>query len=139
MVGISGGPDSMCLLHILINIRQEIPIQIICAHVNHNVREESLEEAEFVKQVCLENNIDFEYYKIENYEKENFESNARMKRYAFYQQLIKKYQAKYLATAHHGDDLVETILMKLTREVIFLDILDLEKVLNITTIPYYAL
>lgn len=115
VAGISGGPDSMCLLHILINIRQEIPIQIICAHVNHNVREESLEEAEFVKQVCLENNVDFEYYKIENYEKENFESNARTKRYTFYQQLIKKYQAKYLVTAHHGDDLVETILMKLTR------------------------
>jgi len=53
--------------------------------------------------------------KIEEYGKENFHLYARNIRYKFYEELINKYQANYLMTAHHGDDLVETVLMRLTR------------------------
>ena len=107
----SGGPDSMCLLNILVQLKN---YKIICAHVNHKLREESEEEALMVKDFCISNNITYEYYEIKDY-KGNTEDYARTKRYQFFDKIIKKYNAKYLLTAHHGDDLIETVLMKLTR------------------------
>ena len=56
----SGGVDSMTLLYLLTIIRKSININIICAHINHNLREESKEEFEFVKDYCAKNNIIFE-------------------------------------------------------------------------------
>ena len=111
----SGGPDSMCLLDLLIKYRNKININIILAHVHHNVRKESDSEYIFVKNYAKENNIIFESMKIEKYENKNFESEARDKRYIFFKKLIDKYNAKYLLTAHHGDDLIETILMRIVR------------------------
>lgn len=115
VLGTSGGPDSMCLLDLLIKIREKKPINIIVAHVHHNVRKESDEEALFVKNYCAQHNCSFEMYHISEYPKTNFHEYARQVRYAFFKQLIKKYQAKYLMTAHHADDLMETILMRLVR------------------------
>ena len=115
VIGLSGGPDSMCLLSLLLKLKEKMNLTIICCHVNHNIRKESEEEAEFVKEYVIKNNCIYEYFKIDNYDKENFESNARKKRYQFFNEIIKKYQAEYLMTAHHGDDLTETILMRLIR------------------------
>lgn len=115
IVACSGGPDSMALLHLCISIRDACNLKIICAHVNHNVRSESESEKEFVKDFCLKNNVIFEYMKIENYSDDNFENEARIKRYNYFDDLIKKYHACFLLTAHHGDDLIETILMRITR------------------------
>ena len=111
----SGGVDSMVLLNLLILLKDEMKLNIVCAHVNHKLREESEEEYNFVENFCLKNNIIFEGFIIDKYEKGNIESQARKKRYHFFENLIDKYSAKYLLTAHHGDDLIETILMKLTR------------------------
>lgn len=115
VVGVSAGPDSMALLYILNEIRKKVPYTIIVAHVNHNLRKESEEEAEFLKDYCFSHNILFEYMKIEEYGDDNFHNEARNIRYHFYDELIKKYHANYLMTGHHGDDLIETILMRLTR------------------------
>lgn len=115
VVGVSGGPDSMCLLELLFEWKKKLNLTIICAHVNHNIRKESEEEANFVKNVAKEYGCFFEYMKIEAYEKENFESSARKKRYHFFEKVVEKYQANYLMTAHHGDDLIETILMRMVR------------------------
>lgn len=115
IVGVSGGPDSMCLLNLLYTLKEEYKLTIICAHVNHNVRIESQEESEFVSKVCQQYNCIFETIKLNFKTKKNFEEQARKKRYAFFKDLVKKYNANYLFTAHHGDDLTETILMRLTR------------------------
>lgn len=115
VAAISGGPDSMALLTSLLAFREHTPIQIICAHVNHKVREESEAEAVFVKDFCEKNNIIFEYMCIEHYEQENFHSYARKLRYQFFEELIHKYHASYLMTAHHGDDLMESVLMRIAR------------------------
>ncbi len=115
VIGVSAGPDSMCLLYLLLKLREELHFQIIVAHINHNVRVESEEEERFLKNYCTDNNVIFEKLKIEEYGKENFHAYARNIRYKFYEDLIKKYNAKYLMTAHHGDDLIETILMRLVR------------------------
>ena len=115
IVGVSGGPDSMALLYLLNKIKKEKDISFVCSHVNHNVRRESKEEKEFLEKWCLEHNIIFESMKIEKYGDDNFHNEARSIRYQYFESLIEKYQANYLMTAHHGDDLIETILMRLTR------------------------
>lgn len=116
IVACSGGPDSMCLLDVINSYKEEYSLNVICAHVNHGLRIESDDEALFVKKYCNDKNIIFEYMKIENYTNNKFsEQEARRKRYKFFNDLAFKYKAKYLMTAHHGDDLIETILMRITR------------------------
>lgn len=114
VIGLSGGPDSMVLLDHLLKIRDEYKINIVCAHVHHNLREESDNEAILVKNYCLDHGVIFEMTKLEKVDKFT-ESYGHEMRYAFFEKIINKYQAKYLFTAHHGDDLIETILMRLVR------------------------
>ena len=115
VVAVSGGPDSMALLHIMSKIKDDLNIKVICAHVNHNVRIESEDEKIFVENFCKQNGIIFEYMKIMNYGDDNFHNEARTKRYDYFYSILKKYNSKYLMTAHHGDDLMETILMRIVR------------------------
>lgn len=115
VVGVSGGPDSMALLHIMNKIRKEMDLFLICAHVNHNVRVESENERLFLQEYCEKEGIYFEYMKIEGYGEDNFENEARTIRYNYFEKLIKQYGAKFLLTAHHGDDLIETVLMRIVR------------------------
>lgn len=115
VVAVSGGPDSMALLDLMVRVKQNKNINVICAHVNHNLRKESEDEKIMVENYCLKNNIIFEYMKIEKYGDDNFHNEARTKRYHYFNQIVKKYKAKYLLTAHHGDDLMETILMRIVR------------------------
>ncbi len=115
VIACSGGPDSMVLLSLLCNLRKEKDFNIICAHVNHNKREESESEALMVEDFCKKNKVTFEMTKFEEYEKGNFEAIARKKRYEYFEKVMKKYKTKKLFTAHHGDDLAETILMRITR------------------------
>ena len=112
IVGCSAGPDSMALLHYLKNNTDKT---IICAHINHNVRKESQKEQQYLKKYCEKNNIIFETTTLGKFSNKNFENEARQKRYQFYQEIINKYKAKYLFLAHHGDDLIETIIMKINR------------------------
>lgn len=116
IVAISGGPDSMLLLHILNNLKIKLTLNIVVAHVHHNLRKESDEEAIMVENYCKKNDLIFELYKIEEYPDNKFsEVIARKLRYEFFDKLIKKYNSKYLFTAHHGDDLIETVLMRISR------------------------
>ncbi len=116
VVAVSAGPDSMALFDVLLTIREVKNINIICAHVNHNTgRIGQLEEKEYVESYCKQNNVSFELLTISDYSNNNFEEEARNKRYAFFDELVNKYNAKYLLTAHHGDDLIETVLMRIVR------------------------
>ena len=114
VVGVSGGPDSVFLLDML--VKSDIDNNnIIVGHVNHNVREESIKEEEFVRDICFNYGVVFESIMLPKEYSGNFEKWARDRRYEFFEQLIDKYSAEYLMTAHHGDDLMETILMKIVR------------------------
>lgn len=115
VVGCSTGPDSMALVDMLLKIKNKYNLSLIIAHVNHNVRSESYEEADFLKEYCLKNNLVFESMVIEEYGDDNFHNEARNIRYNFFENLIHKYDADVLMTAHHGDDLIETILMRIVR------------------------
>ena len=110
IIGCSGGPDSMCLLNVLLKMN----FHIVCAHVDHGIRKESTQEYEFVEDFCQKNDITFEGMHIPKDLNKN-ESYYRRIRYDFYKKLAHKYNTPYIMTAHHGDDLIETILMRITR------------------------
>lgn len=111
VVACSGGSDSMFLLDLLCNLGYKV----ICAHVNHKVRAESDQEYVFVENYCKERNIIFEGAELTGYSFGNFEHFARNFRYSFFECVLRKYNSKYLFTAHHGDDLVETVMMRMVR------------------------
>ena len=111
VVGVSGGIDSMVLLNVLYNLGYKIVI----AHVNHNVREESKDELIFVSNYAKERNIAFESTVLDKIEGTNFQDEARRLRYEFFFEVAKKYNATKIATAHHLDDLLETVLMRISR------------------------
>ena len=115
VVGVSGGPDSMALLYILNEFKNKMDLNIICAHLNHNKRKESEQEKIDLENYCKKNNITFEYIKVTNWGDDNFHNEARSVRYNFFEELVYNYGAKYLMTAHQGDDLIETILMRIVR------------------------
>lgn len=114
-IGVSGGPDSMALLDLMIKLKSELDLVLVVAHVNHNIREESKEEEAYLREFCNNMGLHFECFKIEHYGDDNFHNEARTIRYNFFDKVCKDYNAKFLLTAHHGDDLVETILMRIVR------------------------
>ena len=115
VVATSGGPDSMALLYLVNTLKEELKLNIICAHVNHKLRKESDEEEIMVKNFCEKNNIIYKLLTIDSYNDDNFHNDARIQRYQFFERIVKECKAKHLLTAHHGDDLTETILMRITR------------------------
>ena len=115
IIACSGGPDSMCLLNLLIKLRNKKNLELIVAHVNHKLRSASDDEAKMVEEYAKKNNVTFELQELDYQNAKFSEDDAHRKRYKFFKSLIKKYKANYLVTAHHGDDLIETILMRIAR------------------------
>ena len=122
VVGVSGEPDSMCLLDILIKVCQNSPspLAIVVAHVNHMIRDEANEEEEFVKKFCEKNDIEFyakriDVKKIANTNKIGTEEAGRNERYAFFEEILKKTNANKIAIAHNKNDKAETIIMNILR------------------------
>ena len=115
VVGCSAGPDSMALIDMLLRIREKYSLNLIVAHVNHNLRKQSVQEEEYLRNYCEKKKVMFECMMITEYGDDNFHNEARNIRYDFFEKVVYKYHANYLMTAHHGDDLVETVLMRITR------------------------
>lgn len=111
VVGVSAGPDSMCLLNLL----EQKTNKIVVCHINHNIRKQSIIEENYLKDYCKEHNLIFESMTIKEYKENNFENEARKIRYKYYEEILKKYNSNKLFLAHHGDDLIETVLMKIER------------------------
>ena len=120
VVGVSGGPDSICMLTILEKLQKELNFQMVVAHINHGIRESALADEEYVKKVCEQKEIPI-YIKKENIkdiaqkEKMGIEEAGRMIRYSFFEEIMKKINAQKIATAHNLNDQAETILMNLFR------------------------
>jgi tRNA(Ile)-lysidine synthase len=121
VTAVSGGPDSLALLHFLHDYRKLWGITVIAAHLDHMFRgEESYQELLFVQEFCREREIPF-YGKRINVAEEGKtvgkggQEASRYFRYNFLKEVMEKTSATKLAFGHHGDDQVETILMRLTR------------------------
>ncbi|XKG86863.1 tRNA lysidine(34) synthetase TilS [Sutcliffiella horikoshii] len=121
VVGVSGGADSMGLLHYLDSIREAKHLKLVIAHVDHMFRgAESKADMTFVKEQCEQRDLlcEAKQINVSAYQKEkklSVQVAARECRYAFYEKVMKKYRADVLALGHHADDQVETILMRLGR------------------------
>lgn len=121
LVGVSGGADSVCLLHCLKQIAPELKFSLCVVHVNHGIRgDEAQRDMEFVKELCIDLGIDFFVEEVDVPElakKENLsvEAAGRLARYrAFHRICIEKGYNK-VATAHNRDDQAETVLMRIIR------------------------
>ena len=115
LLSVSGGIDSMVMLHLF----RQLGYKIEVAHINHSTRNgESDKDMAFVEQYCEEKLIPF-HAKILEYadlQKGNFQENARNERFAFLHKTATDQNCKWIATAHHKDDRWETFLMHLNRK-----------------------
>ncbi len=120
VVGVSGGPDSLCLLHVLNHLREELEIKLHVAHLDHGIRPESPEDARFVAEtarawglLCTVERQDVPALARE----EGFalEQAARRARYRFLARIARDVDARTVAVGHNADDQVETVIMHLIR------------------------
>ena len=121
IVGVSGGADSVCLLFVLIELRKQIPFEIIVVHVNHELRgEEAKHDEAYVKRLCNRLNLRCLTYS-ENVEliaknrKQSTEEAGRIIRREIFQQVMEEYGSTKIALAHHKNDNVETLIMNMAR------------------------
>ena len=117
VLALSGGVDSMVLFNVLTT--SDLDLKIILAHVNHNKREESKMEYQMLKKLAKKHNIPFEGYEVEINDNSNFHDDSRNQRYAFFKVVAQKHKASKIVVAHHLDDQVETIIMRLIRGTSF--------------------
>lgn len=120
LVAVSGGPDSVALLHVLHQLREPFAIQLIIAHLNHRMRRGASQDARFVKAAaqglgipCITQSLDVPAYGRRH--KLSPEDAARRLRYAFLQTTAKAVAAHHIALGHTADDQAETVLFRLLR------------------------
>ena len=122
VIGVSGGPDSITLLDVLLKIKKKgiISFNIVVCHINHLIRKEAIEDENYVKDYCKKNNIEC-YIKrakveeISKKEKLGTEETGRKVRYDFFKEILEKTNSNKIATAHNKNDNVETVLMNIIR------------------------
>ena len=121
IVGVSGGPDSLALLHSLHRTRSDTGIEIHVGHLNHELRgKESQSDLTYVSQICKKLNVGFtsqngQVYKFKENNHLSLEDASRIVRYKFFSKLAKKLCTHLVAVGHTRDDQVETILMNIVR------------------------
>ena len=115
LVAVSAGVDSVVLFHLLQSLSKEFRPKIIVAHINHQLRAISIEEEVFVRSLCSTYQVPFftKRWEAGPHIKSNLEFEAREFRYGFFEEVMKQEGITKLLTAHHGDDQVETMLMRL--------------------------
>ena len=118
ILGISGGPDSICLLNLFVRLRESYHLRLVCAHFNHGLRSAADKESEFVKKVCQNLKVRFLHTKKDVGKfltGDSLEQTARNLRFDFFLTCYRQTKIKKVVLAHHRDDLVETVLMRLVR------------------------
>ena len=120
VVGVSGGPDSICLLNVLKNLQNELKINIVVAHINHMIRKEADSETEFVQDFCKQRDIKcfvkkVDVLQIAKEKKLGTEEVGRKIRYDFFEEVKNLVGGNKIATAHNANDNAETVLMNFLR------------------------
>src|SRR5690625_1572716 len=121
LIGVSGGPDSMALLHYFHRLKDAWNLQVHVVTVDHQLRkEDSKQDVLYVKKMCNKWNIQFDAIAVDvhTYKQQHNVSTqvaARKLRYEVFHEQMQNLRADYLALGHHGDDQIETIIMSLAR------------------------
>lgn len=111
IVAVSGGIDSMSLLHML---HTRSPHDLVVAHVDHAVRPDSTQDEDLVRETAADYGLDYVTTRLEK-SSDNSEDRLRTERYAWLEKIRQDYEADALVTAHHADDVVETLVLNLVR------------------------
>lgn len=114
LVAVSGGTDSVALLDLLATLATEIGLTLVVAHVDHGIQPRSGNVAEGVKNLAKQYGLPFESVEL-GLGPDTTETAARRARYAWLRDVQQRRGAKYLVTAHHKDDQVETVLLRALR------------------------
>ncbi len=119
-VGVSGGRDSMCLLHAVVGCGAVARERIVAVHVNHGLRETAARDENFVREFCEKNDIEFKAFAVDvkgesAKNRLTIEQAARSLRYGIFYELIKTRAADRILTAHHALDNAESVLMHMFR------------------------
>ena len=119
---VSGGPDSIFMLDVLNKLKnnKDLEFELVVAHVNHMIRQEAIEDEEYVIDFCKKNNIQcftkrIDVLKYANNKKIGTEEAGRILRYEFFDEIFKNEKAQKIAIAHNKNDKAETIIMNLLR------------------------
>ena len=112
ILAVSGGPDSLALLHLMVAVKQFFDLDLQVAHVDHGLRPESGEEAKLLKAYVEKLKLPFHQYRLDGQVVGNLEDWAREKRYRYFRALYQVLEAQSLVVAHHQDDLAETVLKR---------------------------
>lgn len=117
VLAVSGGVDSMVLLHLMKTLPAHIKPHLVVCHVNHKLRSESDREQDLLETYFLQENLVYEtaVWDKEQHPESGIEDAARRFRYTFFREIMIKYNADVLMTGHHQDDQAETVLMRLVR------------------------
>lgn len=120
IAAVSGGYDSLCMLHVLCSLRRLRGFEVCVAHLNHMLRAEAGEDEEFVIKEAKRLGVDVYTKKVDvsSYAEDNkisFETAGRILRYEFFAEISEKYENTVIATAHNANDSVESMLMHLMR------------------------
>ena len=120
IIGVSGGPDSICLLDMMRKLQEKEQFSILVCHINHQIRKEAYQDQEFVENYCKKYDIPCYCTQIDvthmaKTKKIGLEEAGRQARYAFFEEIFKQEKADRIATAHTQNDRVETVLMHLLR------------------------
>jgi len=118
ILGVSGGPDSVYMLYQFSKIRKEYKLQLVCAHFNHSLRKEADKEEEFIRKLCAKLGVKFisEKKDVQGFfDGDSLEQTARNLRLDFFMKVSRQTKIKKIALAHHKDDLIETVLMRMVR------------------------
>lgn len=115
LIGLSGGADSVCLTYLLHKYSSKLGIKIVALHINHNLRgAESLRDEKFALDFAKQLAIDFVLQSVHiDKGKKSVEMAAREARYKIFDNIAQEKNCNKIATAHHKDDLVETVLLRL--------------------------
>lgn len=116
IVALSGGPDSMCLFNVLNKLKDQLKIKLMACHYNHRLRgEDSYNDEEFVKKICMEQGIECLFGSAEKENQFKNEEEAREARYGFFEKILGERRGAKIAIAHNSNDLSETFLMRMFR------------------------
>ena len=121
IVGVSGGPDSMCLLNLLMGFKTIMDFQVVVAHINHCLRgPESDGDEAFIKGYCENNKLEFystrvDINRIRQEKGISLELAGREARYNFFNKLFLEIKGDKIALAHNANDQAETVLMRIIR------------------------
>ena len=116
VVGVSGGPDSVCLLDIFYKLKKKYDLEIIVAHVNYGLRGKASKKDEaLVKKMAEKYSLPLEEIRITNYKLQITEDYLRNLRYDFFEKIREKYSADVIAVGHNLNDQAETVLLRILR------------------------